>query len=479
MPGLSVSNRVVGVVEAVEVVGGVEAVVAGLDVQRLSGDEAARLTGVFARAEHLAATAKALAAGRASDCGQWEQVGSRSAEQWLAGVPGSGEGAARACLALAAGLGAQPDLARACRAGGLSLAQAGEIAAAGEVNPVAVPGLVEVAGGHGWRRLREACRQVITAGRSELDDQARRAAVHQSRYLRTWMDRDGAGRLDARLSPDALARFRASLRPFQTQRFEMAREGGVPEKPECYAADALVALAATAVAAARGAVGGVGPDGVAGAVRADSGAGPAEADRARSGRRLGPPATVIALVDHAALVRGHVEGDECGMIKGVGPVPVATVRAMLDDAFLGAVVTDGVDIRSVVHMGRRPTALQATALWVRDRACAVPGCDVAEGLEAHHLGGGWSATRSTSLDDLALLCAYHHDLASYRGWTLIGPPGQWAWRPPPGGVLPGPFDDGGLDLAPPPSVGARSGPDAASRPAPSGLDAHPLGLFGP
>ena len=60
--------------------------------------------------------------------------------------------------------------------------------------------------------------------------------------------------------------------------------------------------------------------------------------------------------------RGHVEGDECGMIKGVGPVPVATVRAMLDDAFLGAVVTDGVDIRSVVHMGRRPTTLAGDGL---------------------------------------------------------------------------------------------------------------------
>ena len=233
MAGLSRSSRTVGVAEAVEVVEALGVVVAGLDVEGLSGDEAARLTGAFARAEHLAATAKALTARRASDCGQWERAGSRSAEQWLAEVSGSSEGTARACLALAAGLGAQPVLARACRAGGLSPTQAGEIAAAGEVDPVAVPGLVEVAGGHGLRRLQEACRQVITAGRSEMDDQARRVALHQSRYLRTWMDRDGGGRLDARLSPDALARFRACLRPFQTERFEMARRDGVREKPEC------------------------------------------------------------------------------------------------------------------------------------------------------------------------------------------------------------------------------------------------------
>jgi hypothetical protein len=39
---------------------------------------------------------------------------------------------------------------------------------------------------------------------------------------------------------------------------------------------------------------------------------------------------------------------------------------MMADAFLAAVVTDGVDVRSVVHLGRNDTAHQRTALEVRD-----------------------------------------------------------------------------------------------------------------
>ena len=198
-----------------------------------------------------------------------------------------------------------------------------------------------------------------------------------------------------------------------------------------------------------------------------------QARAAGAARRVGPPATVVALVDHAALVRGHVQDQECCVIQGIGPAPVATVRALLDDAFLGAVVSDGIDIRSVAHIGRRPTAAQWTALWVRDRTCVVPGCGVASGLEAHHLNG-WAATKITRLDELALLCSHHHDLASYQGWILTGPPGQWAWHPPPNGTPPGPFDDNGLHLSAPPPQPDTSHADDHYDPPP---DPHPLGLF--
>jgi hypothetical protein len=264
------------------------------------------------------------------------------------------------------------------------------------------------------------------------------------------------------MTPEALAQFQACLRPFHTQQFEVARLDGRREHPDCYAVDALLALAATAAARS-----GVGNPGCAG-----------YSQTATSARKVGPPATVIALIDHAALVRGHVQGGECCLIKGVGPVPVATVQAMLSDAFLGAVVRDGIDIRSVAHIGRRPTAAQWTALWVRDRTCVVPGCESGFGLEAHHVRA-WSDTRTTTLDDLALLCSHHHDLASYQGWTLSGRPGDWDWRPPPGGVLPGPFDDEGLHLPHPGQTQALSPVDVAGDREPPDPAPDPLGLFGP
>ncbi|MHB1536706.1 MAG: HNH endonuclease signature motif containing protein, partial [Acidimicrobiales bacterium] len=172
----------------------------------------------------------------------------------------------------------------------------------------------------------------------------------------------------------------------------------------------------------------------------------------------GPPATVIAVVDHAALVRGYVQGDDCCRIDGLGPVPVSSVTAMMGDAFLAAVVRDGVDIRSVVHLGRTPTALQRSALIVRDPTCVVPGCGQVAHLECDHCPA-WAETHHTTLDELARLCRHHHHLKTYQGWTLTGSPGAWQWHPPP----PGPFDHDGAPTADLPedleSFDARPDPD--------------------
>lgn len=128
-------------------------------------------------------------------------------------------------------------------------------------------------------------------------------------------------------------------------------------------------------------------------------------------------------------MRGYTEGGETCVIDGVGPVPVATVRAMAADAFLAAVVTDGHDIRTVAHRGRQATARQRTALAVRDPECVVPGCHVRVGLEIDHVTG-WTVTHVTTIDDLARLCHHHHHLKTHDGWALAGPPGQWTWTRP-------------------------------------------------
>ena len=138
---------------------------------------------------------------------------------------------------------------------------------------------------------------------------------------------------------------------------------------------------------------------------------------------------MIVRIDHAALVRGWRRAEECCEIDGIGLVPVATVRAMMSDAFLAAVVTDGVDIRSVAHLGRAVTARQRTALLARDPVCVIPGCDVRRGLEIDHVED-WAATRVTRVDSLARICAHHHRQKTYEGWRLAGPPGQWTWTGP-------------------------------------------------
>ena len=112
-------------------------------------------------------------------------------------------------------------------------------------------------------------------------------------------------------------------------------------------------------------------------------------------------------------------------------VPVPVVRSLLDDAFVTAVVSDGVDVSTVAHLGRRPTAHQRSALEVRDPECVVTACHVRVGLEIDHVEP-WSATRVTRLDALARLCRFHHAQKTHEGYRLEGGPGHWRWLKPDG-----------------------------------------------
>ncbi len=60
------------------------------------------------------------------------------------------------------------------------------------------------------------------------------------------------------------------------------------------------------------------------------------------------------------------------------------------------------------------------ALERRDRACVVPGCGATRGLHAHHLQH-WEDGGPTELDNLVLVCPYHHRLHHQGGITLTGP----------------------------------------------------------
>jgi hypothetical protein len=132
------------------------------------------------------------------------------------------------------------------------------------------------------------------------------------------------------------------------------------------------------------------------------------------------------VIHDTALARGEVAPGERSEIDGVGPVPVAVVRSLMNDAFVNAVLTDGVDVARVAHLGRRPTAHQRSALVVRDPECVVPGCHVRVGLEIDHVDP-WCATRVTKLERLARLCRFHHAQKTHEGYRLEGGPGHWRW----------------------------------------------------
>jgi hypothetical protein len=342
-------------------------------------------------------------------------------------MTGIGLGAARDQLELAAQLDDHPEVHDAVRAGEISPAQIKQITAAAKANPGATKRLLDKARRSSLKGLKDECAKTVAETRSAEDEAARHDRIHRSRYCRTWIDDDGAGRLDARLTPEALAEIQACLDPYSRREFDLARLAGRRESRDAYVADALVAMARAAADPSR-------PDdaGRPGPPTGPGGSGdegPGGGGNGGGARPVGPPATVIAVVSHSALVRGRVEGGETCVIDGVGPVPVATVRAMTADAFLAAIVTDGTDIRAVAHGGRQVTARQRTALTVRDPHCVVPGCSVRSGLEIDHVAA-WTATRVTTVDQLARLCRHHHHQKTYQGYVLAGPPGHWTWTPP-------------------------------------------------
>ena len=79
----------------------------------------------------------------------------------------------------------------------------------------------------------------------------------------------------------------------------------------------------------------------------------------------------------------------------------------------GEVIGAGRTTRTISRRLRR-------ALEHRDRSCAVPGCGATRGLHAHHIQH-WEDGGPTDLDNLVLLCPYHHR-SHHRGTiTITGP----------------------------------------------------------
>lgn len=143
-------------------------------------------------------------------------------------------------------------------------------------------------------------------------------------------------------------------------------------------------------------------------------------DRARN-QAVRPDRKVIAFIDVAALNRGTANADETCEIAGVGPVSVASIRAMLSDATASIVIRDGVDILNVTHLKRNATAHQRTALEARGYQCEIEGCGTTHHLDIDHVTG-WTLNHQTRLDDLSWLCRNHHDQKTRGNLVLLGPP---------------------------------------------------------
>ncbi len=343
----------------------------------------------FDAIERQAAAAKTLLAARVDESRAWARAGDRSVEEHLARKAGSSQGAARRSLACSKRLQAMPATEAALRRGELSQAQAETITDAAAVNPGAERSLLETARseslgaparagepGQGRRRPRS---------RRDPPPAARPAKVAALHRQRRGVEPAGAGHRRRRGGVQHGAR-RPDRRDLpRCAPTEAAPSLGTP-MPSTPLSRSLVGAwlcrsrRRHAPAAPRRRWGRSKPlparlrrlrvsterAGLADAV----GSAPEVQRQSSPGRggAVSPRFLALLRVDLQALVRGRVDGDELCEIAGVGSVPAGVARELLGDAVLKLVITRGVDVLNVTHLGRGPTAAQRIAL-----CGAVPG----------------------------------------------------------------------------------------------------------
>jgi hypothetical protein len=140
-------------------------------------------------------------------------------------------------------------------------------------------------------------------------------------------------------------------------------------------------------------------------------------------------ATVVVHADVDVLY----DVDANAIIEGGPVIGGSTVQRLLCNARLQAVVEhpDG----TVVGLGRasrEPSTSMMRQLRHRDDACRFPGCDARRFTQAHHIEW-WSRGGATDLDNLVLLCSFHHTLVHERGWSIHRKDdGELVWHRPSG-----------------------------------------------
>lgn len=113
------------------------------------------------------------------------------------------------------------------------------------------------------------------------------------------------------------------------------------------------------------------------------------------------------------------------------PVTLSSTEAWSNAAqtFLHLVDGGGRTLQ-ITSQGRFATRTQMAVLAARDQGCTFPDCDApAEWCEANHIVP-WALGGETTVDNLALLCPFHHRWFEGSGWTSIFRNGLPAWTPP-------------------------------------------------
>lgn len=141
---------------------------------------------------------------------------------------------------------------------------------------------------------------------------------------------------------------------------------------------------------------------------------------------------VTVTITHDDLHHGE-NGTGIGVTDDGLDLPGSAIRRMACDCDLTRVTldTDGC-VLDVGRTHRLVTPAIWTALVIRDRHCAFPGCTRPPVMgHAHHIRH-WADGGATSLDNLVLLCGHHHRTIHHTPWEVrLGTDRRPQFLPPP------------------------------------------------
>ena len=385
--------------DLVELVRGLRAALVDFEPEGFSGEACAVLVEELATTENVCAVARLRAAARAGACGVHKERGFADVSDWMARVSGSTAGSAKAALDTAAALGAHPEVKAALGCGDLSLAQARELVRTEAECPGSAADLLDVAKQNSLKTLKERARDRRVRA---IEPEELHSMQHAAMHARHWVNRLGNVRVELELPPEFGVPFTNRL-DAETDRVSQERRRAANKRRPDGSGELLDHDSASGMTQSRA------------QLAAEAFVRMCES----GGKGKAHQADLVIVCDLRAYRRGRAEEGELCHIVGGGPIPVALAQELGRDAFLKAVLHDGVAIHTIAHFGRRYPAVLRTALMLgappdfEGRICSEPGCDRRYHIETDHIdpcaNGG-----KTSYENLASPCWPHHRIKTER-----------------------------------------------------------------
>jgi hypothetical protein len=156
---------------------------------------------------------------------------------------------------------------------------------------------------------------------------------------------------------------------------------------------------------------------------------------ATTGDGSSPSVQVTVNADLEALT-STTETSGVAELQGGPVIASETARRLACDSIVETAVYDDCRVLGVGRLTRTIPGWLRRQLWHRDGGCRFLGCPDKGWIHGHHIQH-WADGGPTTLENLILLCGYHHRFLHEQGWTIEGDPaGKLIFKRPDGRSYP-------------------------------------------